>query len=102
MDSEIKELLKANLELSKENNEMLRKVRRVQKRAYAAKIAYWVIVLLLTLGAYYYIQPYIQKVTDFSNGLNKLIQSGNLNKTESNVAQQLLNNLGKVLSKVKK
>ena len=73
MDSEIKELLKANLELSKENNEMLRKVRRVQKRAYAAKIAYWVIVLLLALGAYYYIQPYIQKVTDlYTQGSNTL------------------------------
>lgn len=79
MDPAIKELLEANLKLSQENNLLLKKVRRVQKRAYAAKLVYWVVILLIALGAYYYIQPYIQKVTDLyvkgSDTLNGFNQS---------------------------
>lgn len=67
MDSETKELLKANLELSKENNVLLKKIRKVQKRIQVTKTVYWVIVILVALGAYYYVKPYVGRVESFYN-----------------------------------
>lgn len=67
MDSETKELLKANLELSKENNVLLKKIRKVQKRIQMTKTVYWVIVILVALGAYYYVKPYVGRVESLYN-----------------------------------
>jgi hypothetical protein len=70
MEEGLKELLQANLEISKENNKILRKMRSVQKWTQISRVIYYLIVIVLTLGAFYYIQPYIQKfmamLPDFS------------------------------------
>lgn len=89
MEKEIKELLEANLKLSQENNELLKKVRRVQKRAYAAKIAYWVIILLVAFGAYYYIQPYVGKIENaYNQGVTNLQQFKDLANMFSDFGSQ--------------
>jgi hypothetical protein len=62
MDPEMKELLKKNLALSKENNELLLKMRKVQRWNQIGKNIYWAFVIFFALGAYYYIRPYIGKV----------------------------------------
>lgn len=68
MDPEIKSLLEENLKLSKENNELLVKVHRVQKWAQYSRLFYWVIILGITYGAFYYLQPYLDSLLNIYTG----------------------------------
>jgi len=65
--AEMKELLKANYELSKENNKLLKNVRSVQKRAALSSIVRWLFLLIVAFGLYYYIEPYFAKIVDIYN-----------------------------------
>ncbi len=72
IEPELKTLLEANLELSKENNKLLKKVRRVQKIARNTKIVYWLFIVAIAFGAYYYVQPFVKKMTGFLPALSGL------------------------------
>jgi cellulose synthase/poly-beta-1,6-N-acetylglucosamine synthase-like glycosyltransferase len=62
--SEIKRLLKKNLEVSEESFKILRKMHRAQTMGRFFKVLKWVAVIALTLGAYYYIQPMIDTLLE--------------------------------------
>lgn len=49
------------LELTRENNEILRSMRRSQRFSSFFSFVYWVVILGSILGVYYYFQPTIQK-----------------------------------------
>lgn len=80
MESENQETLNKILELTGENNRMLRKMRRsiIWGRIFHA--LYWLLIIGLTVGAYYYIQPYLSAVlstfgaaSDTVSGLEKFL-----------------------------
>jgi hypothetical protein len=62
MTPEEKSLLERTYKLAEENNEILRKIRRINRWTIAFRIAYWVILVGLAVGALYFIQPYIDAV----------------------------------------
>ncbi len=69
VDAETKKLLEETLSLARENNEMLKKVRGVQKRRAffnALKVLFFVGV---AVGAFYFVQPYVDKTRDFMESL---------------------------------
>ena len=59
---ELKNLLLENLELAKENNHMLKRLRNGQRWATITKIIYWLFLIGLSVGAYYYLEPYVKTV----------------------------------------
>jgi cytoskeletal protein RodZ len=65
MDPEDKELLKATYKLAEENNAILKKMRRNQRIASLLRVLYWVIVIGIGVGIFYFIQPYVDSVTNF-------------------------------------
>lgn len=67
MDDEDRELLEHTLKLVEENNKMLRRVRGVQKRAALMSLLYWIFIIGAAIGAFYFIQPYINKVEQIFN-----------------------------------
>jgi len=78
MDPEIKSLLEENINLSKNNNELLVKLHRVQKLTLVSRIIYWVLLILIALGAFYFIKPFFNSISEFynfstMNSLNNLI-----------------------------
>ena len=62
MDEQNKHLLEENLALAKENNQMLKKVLRSQKRGEIMKVVYWLLIIGIALGAFYFVQPYLESV----------------------------------------
>ena len=67
MDFEAKHLLEKIQKLTEENNELLHKVRRVQRRQ-----AFWstlkiIVFIGVTLGAMYWIQPYMETLIRMYN-----------------------------------
>ena len=78
MDPESKKLLEENLRLAEENNKMLRSLHRSMRLRRFVSIIYWVLIIGSTVGAYYFIQPYIEQVVGvYSGGKDKL---DNINK----------------------
>jgi len=62
MDEETKKLLEDTLILNKENNEILRKLYKAQRLAQITRIIYWIVIVGVTLGAFYFIQPFFDSI----------------------------------------
>jgi len=65
MDPEDKKLLEKVYELAEENNDMLRKVRTVQKRQYLFQVIRWGLIIGISIGAFYFLQPYVDNFQYF-------------------------------------
>ena len=99
MDPEIKNLLEENLKLSKENNELLLKVRRVQKWAQYSRIFYWVIILGITYGAFYYLQPYLDSLLNvYTGGVGNISDINNVGDIKKNIDVNQMKDLIKSLN----
>lgn len=73
MDPESKKLLEEVHELAKENNKMLHKMRRAQRYAALMRVAYWFVIIGLGVGAFYFIQPYIDAIQGFTGDAKSTI-----------------------------
>lgn len=62
MDPESKKLLQETLELTKENNQMLQSMRRSMRIQRAMSFVYWIFIIGSAVGAYYFIQPYLEEL----------------------------------------
>jgi TRAP-type C4-dicarboxylate transport system permease small subunit len=68
MNEEDEKLLKYTLSVVEENNKMLRKIRGVQKRASLMSLIYWFFIIGAAIGAFYFIQPYVDKIEQAFRG----------------------------------
>lgn len=68
MSEEEKELLKRSVDLAEENNDMLRSIRRSMRLGRIIKIVYWVVILGTAIGAFYFMQPYIDQLSGMYGG----------------------------------
>lgn len=62
MDPETRRLLEDNLELAKENNEMLKKMRKSMLVSMVVRSFYWIIIIGSAIGAYYAFQPFFENL----------------------------------------
>ncbi len=74
MDDNDREDLKRALKLAEENNDMLHKLYRSWRWARVMQIAYWVILVGAALGAFYFIQPYLDRARDAFHSLSGQIE----------------------------
>jgi maleate cis-trans isomerase len=65
MDPESKKLLEKTYELAEENNRMLRQVRSVQKRTALFQAVKALVVIGISIGAFYFLQPYVERYQQF-------------------------------------
>ena len=75
MDQEERELLDTTFNLVKENNKMLHKIRRSQKVADLMRVLYWLVLLGIGIGAFYFIQPYVEQIQNFVGDAGATINS---------------------------
>ncbi len=71
MDPLIDARLKGIEEKLEKNQELLIRIRRVQKNGQLFKIFYWSLIILATFGAFYYIQPYINQLMETYTGIQE-------------------------------
>ena len=69
MDPHERRMLERALRLAEENNELLHKLHRAELFRRWVRIAYWAIILIISLGTYYFIQPYIEQAGVFSQSV---------------------------------
>lgn len=62
MNPEQEKQLSEALDLARENNDILRKMKRSMFWARVLRLSYFAIILGVSFGAYYFIQPYLEGV----------------------------------------
>ena len=89
MTPEERSLLERTATLVEENNKLLKSMQRSARWRTAMQVGYWVLILGLTFGAFYFIQPYI-------NSLTGALGEGNSDgtSTSQSISQELQNVLG--------
>ena len=76
MTPEEKEMLEKTYVLSQENNEMLKKIKGSQKMSNIMRWIYWIVIIVLSIGSFSLIQPYInslQSVTGDTSSLSQIL-----------------------------
>ena len=81
MTPEERALLESTHRLAEESNKILLSMRRSNRISTVIRITYWVLIIGLSFGAYYLIQPYITMLGDAygldSNTFNSAQDSAN-------------------------
>jgi hypothetical protein len=70
MTPEEKELLNKTYKLVEENNGILKSMRLSNRVSTVFRFAYWFIIIALSFGAYYFIQPYMNFLTETINSVS--------------------------------
>jgi hypothetical protein len=68
MNPDTKQLLEENVKLSKENNELLLKLYNIQKWAQITRVVYWFVIIGISVGAFYFIKPFLGNLTNLYTG----------------------------------
>ena len=61
MNPNDKDLLEKTYEMEKENNGILKGIRNTNRWAIFFKVFYWTIIVGISVGAFYFVQPYVDK-----------------------------------------
>ena len=78
MNPNEKELLEKTAKLAEENNHILKGIRSSNRWSTFFRIFYWTIIIGVSVGAFYFIQPYIDVATKAYKGIQ-----GDLSKVKS-------------------
>ncbi len=68
MTPEEKNMLERTLRLAEENNGLLVKMNRRARTGHILQIFYWLLIIGLSFGAYYFIQPYVNWLESLLGG----------------------------------
>jgi hypothetical protein len=90
MDPESKKLLEKTFALAEENNKILHKVRSTQKWATWWSVVKVIIIVGVTLGVFYFLEPFVNKFINIWNNVSGS-QQQNLN---INPVQDFLKKIG--------
>jgi len=72
------------MEMVENNNKMLRQIRGVQQRGWWIGFLKWIVLIVLAIGAFYFIQPFIENL----NSAYESVMSGveNVQNTTNNLS----------------
>ena len=83
MDIEERKMIQQTLALARENNKLIKKMRKAALIGRAWKIFYWIVIIGISIGAFYFLQPYVesiqsvyQNVQDVSDNVGTLFNFG--------------------------
>ena len=83
MDPETKKLLQDTFLLAEDNNKMLHKIRSGQKWASFMRVLYWLIIIGISVGAFYFMQPYIEPVQKLLGNASSVFEQLNGSKNQN-------------------
>jgi hypothetical protein len=78
MDEDLRKQIQVSIDLNKENNDLLKKIRRTQKLNQIYKIFYWIVIVGFSYGAYQFIQPYLTGMMDLYS-MGSSVSGSNIN-----------------------
>lgn len=61
--------------LTEENNKLIKKMLRSARLGHVMRILYWLVLIGISIGAFYFIQPYLEQLISVYAGLNEGVSS---------------------------
>ena len=87
-NTDVKRLLEENLKLSKENNVLLQKIHNIQRWAQITRVLYWLVIIGVSVGAFYFIKPFLGNITNlYTGGVSGINNIGDITKNLSSKEQ---------------
>jgi hypothetical protein len=77
MSPEEREMLEKSVALAEENNKMLHSLMRSMRWGRIARIVYWTLIIGSAVGAYYFVQPYIDQIIGVYGGTKNSLENVN-------------------------
>lgn len=74
MDEDLRYMIKETKTLVEENNKMLHAIQRRAKWGFVSRTIYWIVIIGVGVGAFYYVQPYVEKLLSVYDSLKKVEQ----------------------------
>ena len=98
MDEELKTLMRRDVEISEESLKILQSMRRAQRLGTIFTAVKWVFIIIITVGSYYIVQPFLEKGLEvFVNPVGllepqgqNLFNPGNLNADKIGKIKEIL------------
>jgi len=75
VDPESKKLLEETFALAQENNRMLQSMRRSMRLSRIMSFLYWAFIIGSAVGAYYFIQPYLEQLMGVYSGAGDMLNN---------------------------
>lgn len=97
MEPDLRGNLKELLELTRENNKLLHKAHNRARWGIIIKSIYWIVIIGFTIGAFYYIQPYLNgAVQNYQKSMTLLehIQNAGGNIPDVQAIKSIFGNFG--------
>ncbi len=94
MDPVIDARLKSIEEKIEKNQQLLIRIRRTQRHGQFFKIFYWVVIILLACGSFYFIQPYFNQLLETYTGIQTT-------QEELKTSIPNLNNVNELIQQIK-
>ena len=91
MTPDERSLLERTAALAEENNRLLKSMQKSARWKTAFQIIYWVIIIALTFGAIFFIQPYINSLNSTLGELGGIGGASSTDQSRSSVVQELQN-----------
>ena len=92
MTPEEKSLLISTNKMAIENNKILRSLRRSNRVSAVFRIFYWILILAVSVGSFYFIEPYMKMLPNVIGAVQGDVSS-------ANAAMQQLKSITSVLPK---
>lgn len=86
-NEELKVLLRENIAISKETLNILQKINRARMTAGILRAFKWFIIIGVSFGSYYYIEPYVSKYLEITRELSSGVE--NIGKVGDNINSAL-------------
>ncbi|MEI6396598.1 MAG: hypothetical protein WCO48_00785 [Candidatus Taylorbacteria bacterium] len=77
MTPEERSLLTQTHKLAEENNSILRSLRRSRRISTLLSIFYWVVIIAISVGSYYFIEPYMKMLPNVIGAIQGDVNSAN-------------------------
>ncbi len=90
MTPEEKSLLEQVRKLSEENNKILRGIRRSNRVSSIFHIFYWIVILAVSFGSYYFIEPYVKLLPNVIGAVQGDVSSANAAMQQLKALQSVL------------
>ncbi|MES3032072.1 MAG: hypothetical protein V4699_02400 [Patescibacteria group bacterium] len=75
MSPEERELLNKCVSLTEDNNKMLLSIKRGMRWASITRAVYWLFIIGASVGAFYFLQPYIDQLKGVYSGASDVLSS---------------------------
>jgi hypothetical protein len=82
MDPKDRELLEKTFEYAEENNKLLKRIRLSIRLSGLFRILYWLVIIAVAFGLFYYLEPIISSVLDVRSNFGSLNNIENLLQSE--------------------